>query len=304
MSKQTKEKIADLITPNDMGKFVTHTNAYDVNLPILHAKFKVNRIETFSSVMKFPLPPHRKPVFDFIFLTNGTATRGKGVDIYELKAHTFCFLPAYQILTNESMSADVRGFYCHFDAEIFKQKYFQKDILQAFSFLQYNGNPIVEIPETLTPSVINLLERLEYEYETGGKSGWDLICTYLLALFFEVKPFVKTNEKNATDAAAILTKRYKDALAQNIYEKNKVIDYAQLLSVSIGYLDKCVKLTTGRTPHDLLDDVVLLEAQVLLKQTDMLINEIAYKIGKQDPSDFGRFFKSKTGMTPKEYKKE
>jgi AraC family transcriptional regulator, transcriptional activator of pobA len=81
-----------------------------------------------------------------------------------------------------------------------------------------------------------------------------------------------------------------------------VSEYAEFLTVSLGYLNKCVKATTGRTPHDLLDDVVLLEAKVLLKQTDLHINEIAYKIDKQDPSDFGRFFKNKTGMTPKEYK--
>jgi AraC-like DNA-binding protein len=48
--------------------------------------------------------------------------------------------------------------------------------------------------------------------------------------------------------------------------------------------------------------MILLEAKVLLAQTDLSVSEIAYQIGKQDPSNFGRFFRTKMGITPKEYR--
>jgi AraC family transcriptional regulator, transcriptional activator of pobA len=47
----------------------------------------------------------------------------------------------------------------------------------------------------------------------------------------------------------------------------------------------------------------ILESKVLLKQTDKSISEIADAIGKEDPSDFSRFFKLKTGQTPNQYRK-
>ena len=50
-----------------------------------------------------------------------------------------------------------------------------------------------------------------------------------------------------------------------------------------------------------LDDMILLEVKASLKQTTLSISEIAFKIGKDDPSDFSKFFKTKTGLTPKEY---
>jgi len=46
----------------------------------------------------------------------------------------------------------------------------------------------------------------------------------------------------------------------------------------------------------------VLEAKVLLKQSNLSIADIAFKIGKLDPSDFSRFFKAETGKTPKEYR--
>ncbi|MDZ7879953.1 MAG: AraC family transcriptional regulator [Saprospiraceae bacterium] len=302
MLKKSKEKEASLISPNDLGRFVTHTSEYEEALPILHAKFKVNRIEKYRPHMIFPLPPHRKPVYDFLFLTQGTSTRGKGMDTYDISSNTFFFLPAYQILNNESMSEDVQGFYCHFDLEIFSKKLIQKDFLAEFPFLQYIGNPIVKIPQQATPSVLSILKRLEYEYEHGAKCGFDLIGSYLLTLFLELKCYVPIETKIGTDAAAHTTQRYKDALAHHIYDYQKVSEFAQLLSISPNHLNRCVQATTGRSAQDLLSEMVLLEVKVLLKQTPLSISEIVYKIGKKDPSDFSRFFKNQTGMTPKEYR--
>jgi AraC family transcriptional activator of pobA len=48
--------------------------------------------------------------------------------------------------------------------------------------------------------------------------------------------------------------------------------------------------------------MVLMEAKALLRQTSLSISEIAFKIGKEDPSDFARFFKSKAGLTPSQYR--
>ena len=304
MQKQIKHTdwIANLIKPKDLGKFVTHTNQYDVEFPLLHSKFKVNRIEKFRPYMKFPLPPHRKPVHDFLFIKKGAVTRSKGVDTYELTPNTFFFLPGFQILSNETMSEDVEGFYGHFDMEIFNKKIFQKNLLSEFPFLQYNGNPIVEIPEKIKPVVCSILERLEQEFDTGAKNGFDIICTYLLALFLEIKPHQKLKKKNSTSAAGRITQEYKEALTSHIYEYQKVSDYARLLSVSPNHLNRCVQSVLGKSAQELLFEILLLEIKVLLKQTPLSINEIAYKLGKKDPSDFTRFFKNKTGVTPKAYR--
>jgi AraC-like DNA-binding protein len=63
-------------------------------------------------------------------------------------------------------------------------------------------------------------------------------------------------------------------------------------------------MATGKSAQDILSEMVILEAKVLLKQSDMHINEIAYKLTGQDHSSFSRFFKTHTGVTPKEYKQE
>ena len=63
-----------------------------------------------------------------------------------------------------------------------------------------------------------------------------------------------------------------------------------------------MKVSTGKSAHELLEEMRILEAKVLLKQTDLNIADIAYKLGGFDPSDFSRFFKSLTNLTPKQYR--
>jgi AraC-like DNA-binding protein len=264
--------------------------------------FHINRIEKYREFLKFPIAPHRKTVFDFIFLTNGSTIRSKGLDLYEVTTKQFFFLPAYQITNNAMMSTDIEGFFCHFDTDLFQKNFVTQKIDKEFSFLKFLGNPIVSIDDQAQQPILNILERLENEYENHRPHKLELISFYLLTLFTELKRYTHTAEKITENTASRITESYKNALTQFVYEKQHVADYAQLLSISPNHLNKCVKSTTGKSAHDLLEEMILLEAKVLLKQTSLNISEIAYKVGKQDPSNFGRFFKTKTGLTPKEYK--
>ena len=87
-----------------------------------------------------------------------------------------------------------------------------------------------------------------------------------------------------------------------IYEKKSVQEFADYLSVSPNHLNKSVKITTGKSAHELLEEMRILEAKVLLSQTELSIGEIAFRLGKVDPSDFSRFFRAKTHLTPKQYR--
>lgn len=299
---QTKAQQIPILSPTELE---THhfgiVPEWHLSLSSNHSLFHINRIESVRDLLKFPLLPHRKTVFDFFFLTKGKSVRNKGLDSYEISTNHFFFLPAYQITTHESMSKDAEGFFCHFDAEILHKNFIKHDISKDFSFLNFIGNPVVQINDGAFTAIINILQRLETEY-ANEKPDLDLVCFYLLALFAELKRFAQPIAKVKENSAFRITQQYKDALSQHVFQKQSIAEYADLLSVSPNHLNKCVKTTVGKSAQDLLNDMILLEAKVLLKQSDLPIGEVAFKITKQNPSDFSRFFKAKTGFTPKEYK--
>jgi AraC-like DNA-binding protein len=298
-----KSGTVPILSLNEKEKrFFEESFEWNPRLHVVHPQFHINRLEDVKEHMRFPLPPHRQTVYDFVFLTAGTSSRSKGLDKYSFGADTFFFLPAYQISSHDNMSADAEGFYCHFDMEIFNCKWMKPDMLTEFPFLQFTGNPLITINASTKQHVLHILQRLEAEYDQNVKFDFDIIRANLLALLLEVKKFSK-QEKITENSAFRIAQQYKNKLARYIYEKRSVSEYASMLAVSPNHLNKCVKAATGKSAQELLSEMILLEAKVLLKQTSLTVNEIAWKIGKEDTSDFIRFFKSKTNLTPTEYRK-
>jgi AraC family transcriptional regulator, transcriptional activator of pobA len=266
-------------------------------------QFMIHRIESHKDLIRFPLPPHRKSIYDFIFITQGHTIRSKDLDQYELGSGTFFFLPAYQITTNGLVTDDAQGFYCHFDAHLLTGGYEQRVQPDSFPFLQIESNPVLRLDDSMRQRSSFLLERLLDEYQSDRPDRLPLIRLYLLTLLTELKRVASaTADLTVTTAASRLTQRFKMALLQHIYERQQVSQYADLLATSPNHLNKCVRQTLGRTAHSLIEDMLLLETKILLRQTTLSIAQIADHLNQNDPSDFGRFFKRNTGFTLTQYR--
>ena len=83
----------------------------------------------------------------------------------------------------------------------------------------------------------------------------------------------------------------------------KVEYYAGKIGISAKHLAHIIKKTTGKYPSEWMDNYALLESKKLLRSTDESIQAISYDLNFATPSHFSRFFKEKTGMTPKEFRK-
>lgn len=294
------------LTPDALGGLIFRAAGWQSLQGPFYNTFHINRLEEVRQVMTFPQPPHRKTVTDFIFVTQGSMTRQKGLSRHEVPANTFFFLPTHQISLDQWMADDIRGYYCHFDLSLLTKRWQKQDLETEFSFLNFNGYPLVSVDGETIKQIISLLQRLDSEYQKKRTASFDVFRIYLLALFTELKQVLPVGENTPTDradsSALRFTQLYKNALSEFIYEKQTVSEYARLLHISPNHLNKCVKTATGQSARDLLDEMILLEAKVLLAQTDLSVSEIAYRIGKQDPSNFSRFFRTKIGITPTEYR--
>lgn len=69
-----------------------------------------------------------------------------------------------------------------------------------------------------------------------------------------------------------------------------------------GHLLRMFKKQEGITILQYINDLKLAKARQMLTETDMQIKEIATKLGFTSAGYFGRFFKSKTGVTPNFYR--
>lgn len=79
---------------------------------------------------------------------------------------------------------------------------------------------------------------------------------------------------------------------------------AQKLDVSSSYLSRLFKKETGENFIDYLVDCRIKKAGYLLETTKLKNLEIATQVGFEDERYFGKVFKKKCGVTPKQYREE
>lgn len=94
------------------------------------------------------------------------------------------------------------------------------------------------------------------------------------------------------------------------YMANEIMDkglptvayFADKLNLSPGYFGELVKTSTGVTAKDIIADRLAGAARELLNNLDLSITQVGDILGFEYPQHFVRFFKRRTGKTPKEYR--
>ncbi|GAA4307231.1 AraC family transcriptional regulator [Compostibacter hankyongensis] len=80
-------------------------------------------------------------------------------------------------------------------------------------------------------------------------------------------------------------------------------DFASHLHIHVNHLNHLIKHYSGKPTSRLILEKRLSEAISLLRNTDWSIAEIAESLGFAYPQYFNHFFKTQTGMSPREYRR-
>jgi AraC-like DNA-binding protein len=78
--------------------------------------------------------------------------------------------------------------------------------------------------------------------------------------------------------------------------------FASGMNVSKSTLCRKMKMLTGSSPRQFIQNIRIRKAEMLLSENDCMISEVAYKVGFSDPKHFSRCFKIEYGITPRKFK--
>ena len=272
--------------------------------------FKIFKIQDIIKHLKFPLPLHRTNYYDILFVTKGSkSVKHCGLRKYEINPFNIFFKSAGQITSGDIFGNDVEGFFC-----LLSDDYLPKNIgiaatINSLPFFKYTGNPIIDLDRDELQKFQFLFETIHQQYYAKAKTELQdtIIASYLNVVFQEASAIhIMQNENNISTAistAEALTEKFKDLVAEHYLNKRQVNDYAELLFVTPNHLNKAIKTVTGKTASLLISEMILMEAKVLLKQSNMNVSEIAFYLSFEDASYFTRFFKKQTSVTPLEFRK-
>ncbi|MDP9959384.1 helix-turn-helix domain-containing protein [Chryseobacterium lathyri] len=113
---------------------------------------------------------------------------------------------------------------------------------------------------------------------------------------------MKRSEEITRQYFDFLEKHIQDVITGAVPEFMELNEIAGQLAVSHQHLTDTIKKEKGHHPCYFYDEKIISEAQSMIADSDYSIAEIA-RLFTYDPSNFSKFFKKMTGITPGEFRK-
>lgn len=245
--------------------------------------------------------PHRIKFHALIIITQGTGYHI--IDFQKQDLFPGVVLP----LTKEQVHSfekprSVEGFVISFEESFLVHNISEQNL---FHFLQlfHNLNILLgeENIQELTP-FLDLLQDVHLQENTNLKS--ELINSLFMGLLFQIKRLsIYQHEIFASQRFKDFIS-FKQLLAIKYQESHNAKDYAKHLGVSYKYLNDICREISKNTAKSFIDNWLLLEIKRNISEKKYTSQEIAFKMGFKEPSNFNRFFKRYTGITPLQFQKE
>ncbi len=115
---------------------------------------------------------------------------------------------------------------------------------------------------------------------------------------------ISRKDEITADFFKLVDQHMADLLQQKSSKRLSTRDFAALLFIDSRHLSNTLKLTTGKSPCDVMEERIVAEVKILLEQTGLPVAEIGYQFGYKDSTNFIKFFKGMTGITPLQYRKQ
>ncbi|SDT62247.1 transcriptional regulator, AraC family [Mucilaginibacter mallensis] len=183
-------------------------------------------------------------------------------------------------------------------------------IMKQHEYFNYSVNEALFLSEKEETTIINMMHSMEQEYRSNiDKFSQNIIIAQLELLLTYAERFYQrqfitrkiANHKMLDRLEEVLTAYFNtDALAKQGLPT--VVHIAETLNVSPSYLSGLLKTLTGQSTQQHIHDKLMEKAKEKLSTTGLSISEIAYELGFEHPQSFSKLFKTKTNLSPLEFR--
>ena len=182
--------------------------------------------------------------------------------------------------------------------------------IKNYGFFSYAVNEGLHLSQTEEKIIENILVGIHHEYKVIDMhtqnvviSQIDLLLNYSIR-FYERQFITRKNHSNdlLVRFEDILNKHFDTEKLESI-DVILVNDIANKLNVSPNYLSDILKMLTGLSTQQHIQNRIIEKAKEILSLTNLSVAEIAYILGFERPQSLNKLFKNKTNLSPLEYRR-
>ncbi len=202
-----------------------------------------------------------------------------------------CFLAEAGLLDNKA--ATTHWYYF----EQFKKDY-PKVKLQTKRFITNSGNIYCAgRMNSITNLIIHFIERF---YNHGIARQIEQHFAHEIKQTYESIFYAFDEQRSHHDEEVIQAQQW---MLRNYANEISLVEVAKQFGMSLRTFNRRFKQATDSTPLEYLQHIRLGTARDLLKESNLSVAEISYRVGFNDPGYFSALFKRRVSLNPRDYRK-
>lgn len=182
--------------------------------------------------------------------------------------------------------------------------------IRKYEYFDYSVNEALFLSDKEQTTIHGIIKNIQNEYQSNiDPFSQDIIISHLDTLLNYAERFYQRQFLTRKKSNHQILDRLEKLLSGYFNSEDIVtrglptVQYiSETLHVSPGYLSGLLKTLTGQSTQQHIHDKVIEKAKEKLSTTDISVSEIAYELGFEYPQSFSKLFKTKTKVTPLEFR--
>jgi AraC-like DNA-binding protein len=234
-----------------------------------------------------------------------------GRNSYDFEEGTLVFIDPNQVVSfsDPIEELDDSGWTILFHPDLIRQAQLGKTI-KEHSFFNYEANEALHLSDKEKKFLLELVEKIDVEINQNiDKYSQDLIIKNLETIlkysdrYYDRQFYTRSNlSKDYVTQFEVFLKEYFSAEEHLSKGLPTLSICGKALNMSGSYLSDLLKIETGRSAKDHIHAFIIEKAKTTLLNSSESISQIAFDLGFEYPQHFSKLFKSKTKMSPSEYR--
>ncbi|WP_028298852.1 helix-turn-helix domain-containing protein [Olivibacter sitiensis] len=183
--------------------------------------------------------------------------------------------------------------------------------IKKYEYFDYSANEALFLSDKEESLINDIVKNIQNEYHSNiDKFSQDIIISHLETLLNYAERFYQRQFITRKISNHQILDRLEKLLSDHFDSDGLVtkglptVQYiSDNLNVSPTYLRSLLKTLTGQSTQQHIHDKLIEKAKEKLSTTDLSVSEIAYELGFEHLQSFSKLFKTKTNVTPLEFRK-
>lgn len=276
-----------------------------VNLPMNVDEILGKDFWIFDNITAAMLPSFTEPVkltaSISIFVRKGHFKFSNNLIVYDFEGPAIVNIRNGETLQLLSISSDFSASF------IVMSKFFVEDIFLHINDMQNLSamarHPVALIPADILPKFESLYESLHIvSSDSKNPQVLKALQHSIIAFYYRYAYRCYELLNTSGDTGARLSDRFIKLVKDKFKTERFLEYYAEELGVTPKHLSRTVKAQTGYSAASWIERFLILEAKILLKSTNLTIQQISDNLNFPTQSFFGKYFKKNVGVSPKHYR--